>query len=138
MSLVQNFANAVRIRTGQKPLVVTTSTGMDEFEIWSPLIEMFTKRDSTTTQRLPCRFVAKASEGMCDPDKQLWNINVDIDNGRFNEPVKVGISYDSMLDFMKAREFRMAQEAGFSDGDNEIVTKRKPVVKRNNVLNFVK
>lgn len=138
MSLVKSFANAIRIRTGQTPLVVTTSSAMGEITTTSPLVEMFTKRDSSMTERLPCRFIATATEGLRKPEQQLWNIDVNIDNGRFNEPVRIGVTYDKMLAFMKATELRAAQEAGVTGTDDEIIAKRKPVVARNNILNFVK
>lgn len=138
MSLVQSFANALRIRTGHTPLVVTTSSAMGEITTTSPIIEIFTKRDSSMTERLPCRFVATATEGLRKPEQQLWNIDVDIDNGRFNEAVRVGVTYDRMLAFMKATELRAAQDAGVTGTEDEIIAKRKPVVSRTNILNFLK
>ena len=110
---------------------------MGEITTTSPMVEMFTKRDSSMTERLPCHFVAKAAEGLRKPENQLWNITVDIDNGRFSENVKTGVTYDRMLEFMKARELSVAKEAGVAGSEDEIIAKRKPVVARTNILNFV-
>jgi hypothetical protein len=138
MSLVKSFANAVRIKAGARPLIVTTSEAMATVTSDSPLLNLFTKRDTSMTERLPAKFVATATEGLRKPELQLWDVDVNIDNSRFVENVRNGLTYDAMLDFMKARELSVAKEAGFAGTDSEIIAQRKQVVAANNVFRFVK
>jgi hypothetical protein len=138
MSLTKKFANAVRTRTGQKPLIVTTSAGTKEFQTQSPIVEWITKRDSTMTETLPYYFTATATEGLKKPEQQLWSIEVNIANGRFHQNVTNATTYERMLDIMKHQELKVAREAGVTGSDDEITAKRRQAVPRNNILKFAK
>ncbi len=138
MSLTKKFANAIRIRTGHKPLIVTTSAGTQEFQTSSPLVEWITKRDSTMTERLPYYFIATATEGLKKPEQQLWSIEANIQNGRFHENVLNAVTYERMLDIMKNQELKVAREAGVTGSDEEVAAKRRQAVPRNNILKFAK
>jgi hypothetical protein len=137
MALIKTFANAVRIKSGLNPLIVTTSEFMAEVTSDSPLLNLVTGRDTSMTESLPSRFVAVAREGLRAPEQQLWDVRVEV-KGLPSETIKHGIGYNRMLDFMRSREVDGARERGFFGNDAQIIDKRKPQVAYNNVLKFLK
>lgn len=140
MSLIQSFANIVRVKSGHLPLKVVTSSSEHEIETYSPLLELFTGRDTLQTKKISAQFVATAQESIFSaPDKQRWNVQlVGLgDNSHLSIDVATGTTYNAALKELHAQEMKQAKLAGFKGNADEITAERKKAVSYNNVLHFV-
>lgn len=137
MSLLKTFANALRIKAGAKPLIITTSTAMGNFVIDSPLLSLLTKKDTSAKERLPAHFKAIAKEGFRRPEQQTWQINLVVNNGQFEENIIPATSYEHMLDFMLQKELSATRSNGHQGSDKEIIKTFRPVVTSKNILHFI-